>query len=262
MNKNSWAVNVYTFGYDGEAHYVNGKELQKTFTSSAEAKTYFKKLQLSYLREIDLSDQSIVWNADQSYIEKIDGFVFEATGEHVFPTGDTDGDNFLPDTMSDEDVLEFAEISGINVGEIVEFEGAPLFYVPWNRMTDKPFIDFDEDFPLLIFDKSQKKMLKRANEATMESDDIPRNDVGDILLRGSIQQLGTNAEELQSLVETSKDLDFDTSSELLSVKSRISAKKFMALNDLLRNPIYEVKEMNEEELEELRDRLDEIAHGE
>ena len=245
----SYVLRSYCFGYNDENFYVCGWKIGEIFDNRDEAEAAYRKLQLDYLRQLDLSEHEYVFNGDAKYLTKIDDFLHQKTGKRLLDGDYVDRDADLHTTLNEDDLLEFGEFAGMRAYKLIEFDDKPVFYALYNPR-EKDFVkNFDEYFEGLVYGNSQDEVNGMMAEYAYGADYVGR---------GSLEDLSDNPVLLKQLIDSSKGVNYDSSKKKLTLN--YNAENAAALNDLLKQPIFEIREMDAEAIKKIEDELMEAMY--
>ena len=238
----SYVIRAAYFGYNDEVFYVSGQTINSIHTDAEEALTKLNKLVVTHARQADLGEVDSVFDASNDYIKKLDDFVFEKCGKHIASGGYVDGGTYLPSELSDEDIFEFSKLAKMKAYDLVEFEDKPLFKTIWDCEKKEYQMFYDECMSGVIFagtDKELKINLKEFAEENSWSK-----------IKGNVDDITDKPALLNSLIESNKKLTFDSEKGKLKIKN-YSPSALLAVNELLKKPLFEVRELTADQIEEL-----------
>lgn len=238
-----YVIRQNDFAYNDEWYQTHSPILgaiQAVYTDKSEAEAAYKQLIVEALyHNEDLSNYDIGNGyADDATYEKLEVFVLEKTGEEF------DTDDEIPE-MELEDAFQFAQIAGILHYQLIEINETQPIHILWSNTQedyfrgdynntfdslDENFADID-DFDLYIFedDFTQDVIGRDLNELS-DSPEI-------------LKTLATNtpnivyAEDRNSIV----NIDWDD----------LHFTELKALNALLKQPIFEVRQITLEQLNKI-----------
>ncbi len=240
-----FVLRSYCFGYNDENFYVAGWQVGKIFDNREEAEATYRKLQVQYLNNLDLSEHEYVFDGEKEYLEKIDQWLFEKTGKHVFDGDYVDRDSNVHTELSEDDLFEFGEFAGMHAYKLIEFDDEPVFYTLYDPRDDDYVRFFDEDFEGPVYANSQDELNELIAQQAYEMD---------WEAFGSLESLSDNPVLLQQLIDSSKGLNYNENKKRLSVRDPRKSSA-AGLNELLKEPIYEIREMNAEEIRKLENEM-------
>ena len=244
MSNKTYVIRGYHFGYNDECYYVCGSSINSIYHDPKEAELKYKTLEVNYARNTNLGEEASIFDADSSLLQKIDDYVFEKTGIHIAPDGYVEHGIQLPSKMSDEEVLEFTKLAGIQAYKLVAFERNPVFYALWNVGESKYQYDYDEYYTGLVYAESREEALTNL-EILMED-----KEWGTMQIAGTLEELSPNPVLLEQLIKTSKCFSYDRSQPSVKVK-KAKAKDLAALNELLHQPLFELRELDPQTIMEI-----------
>lgn len=241
----SYVLRSYCFGYNDENFYVCGWQVGEIFSDKEKAEVSYRELQLAYLRQLDLSEHESVFNGDQKYLQKIDRYLHEKTGKNVLEGDYVDSQRELHTELSDDDLFAFGEFADMRAYKLIEFDDEPVFYALFDPREDEYVKYYDESFEGPVYGNSQDEI----NELIAEyAEDM------DWEAHGSVQELSDNPVLLQQLIDSSKGIKYENSEKRLYLDDP-NVSNVAAVNDLLRKPIFEIREMNTQAIKQLENEM-------
>lgn len=238
-----YVIRQNDFAYNDEWYQTHSPILgaiQAVYTDKSEAESAYKQLivQALYHNE-DLSNYDIGNGyADDATYEKLEAFVLEKTGEEF------DTDDEIPE-MELEDAFQFAQIAGILHYQLIEINETQPIHILWSNTQedyfrgdynntfdslDENFADID-DFDLYIFE-----------------DDFTQDVIG-----RDLNELSDSPELLKNLIQniTAAHYDVDENSITEIDWDDLHFTELKALNALLKQPIFEVRQITLEQLNKI-----------
>ena len=238
-----YALRANFFGYNDETFYVAGNRLQTIYPDLDSAKAALFQLELDSARQFELHEIDSFFNADDGFIEKMDAFVFERCGEHIVEDGEVIEDT-IPDALSDADTVEFVQMADMNSYQIIEVPTDKVFYTLWLIDKQQYALNYDESGTSLIYAESAQQLLDEQLENLMYTLDDELN------LSGSLEQLSHSPVLLQATIDSQKNLRYDQRKAQLQIKNQ-DPQALRAVHDLLKTPLYEIREHQLTELMQL-----------
>lgn len=249
MSGKTYVIRAYCFGYNDECYYVCGSRINGIYHDKEAAEKKYKALEVDYVRNTDLGEEGSIFDSGKNFIKKLDDFVFKKTGVHIMDGDYIDGGTSLPSKMSDDEVLEFAKLAKIQAYKLVAFESKPVFYALWDPMEQQYQLEYDECYTGLVYSESKSGAMKNLD------DFIEDRDWQGTRLKGTLQDLSATPELLEKLIESHpKKFGYNQSKSELIIK-KAKATSFSALNELLKVPLFELRELTPETLLELEQEL-------
>lgn len=240
MNHIQYVIRHNDFAYNDEWFQTSFPEagtIHAIYDNKDEAEQVFKQLIVSALYDAeDLSNYDIGngYATDETY-EALEQFVLEKTGEEY------ETDDAIPE-LSLDDAFQFAQISGVMHYQLLEIDNQKPIYILWSNeeqdylrsenynifdSTDENFNTLD-DFELYIFENDfNEQVFDRAFDEISESP---------ALLKTLVQGISVITYD----VENDKITDIDWED--------ISFSQLKSINALLKQPIFEVRQISLEAL--------------
>ncbi len=238
----SYVIRAAYFGYNDEVFYVSGQTINSVHTDKKEAELKLHKLVVEHARQMDLGEVASIFDGSDAFIKQLDDFVFLKCDKHIANGNYIDGGTYLPRELSDEDVFEFSKLSRMKAYDLVEFEDKPLFKALWDCEEEEYQMFFDEGMDGVIFASTDAELKENLAEFA--------EDKSWSELKGSIEELSDKPALLSALIESNEQLSFNNEKNVLKIKDE-STDALLAVNELLKKPLFEVKELTAEQIEEL-----------
>ncbi len=233
-----YVLRAYHFGYNDENFYVCGASINDVYTDRAEAEAEYRRLQLEYLRSIDLGEHEKFFNGEEAYIRKMATFIEDRTGHSIIAEqGWVDMGTDAHAEMSDDDLFEFGEAGELHAYKLIEYEDEPTFYALWDPRRGEYFKEFDEGYEGLLYGASEEELMRMLDERQ-----------GSIAWfewegQGTLDELTDNPELLRKLIESNYSIEYNEDAGILSFED-VNAREANALNELMKTPIFEVRELS------------------
>jgi hypothetical protein len=232
-------IRMMQFGYDDECVYVSGSSIFNVYSDLEEAESAYKKLEIEYIRKLDLYDQSSLWDANENFLKEANDFVKAKTGEFFFKGDRPESGDLLPKKMRDEDVLEFGRLADVLGYQLVSYENEPVFYTAWIHDKHDPdwLKEHDEVSSTLLYFESHEELIESIGEWAEQR-------LYDEKIKGSLEQLSDNPVLLASLLENAKGMNFVVKDGKSYVKFKsVTGSDICALNELLKKPLFEIRQI-------------------
>lgn len=240
-----FVLRSYCFGYNDENFYVVGWQVGKIFDDREEAEATYRKLQIQYLSDLDLSEHEYVFDGETEYLEKIDKYLHEKTGKHVLDGGYVGDNRFVHTELSDDDLFEFGEFADMRAYKLIEIDDEPVFYALFDPKENDYVKYYDESVEGPVYGNSLDEANELIAEHAYESDWVGR---------GSLESLSDNPVLLGQLIESTSGLGYNEGKKRLTIKDPRKGNA-AALNELLKKPIFEIREMDAQAMKKLEDEI-------
>ena len=240
----TYVIREKYFGYNDEVFYASGNRIASIFEQKEQAEATYKQLEINGVRDFPLYEVESLFDADETLLKKLDDFVFSCSGDHIYQDGEVSRDT-LPASLSDEDTFEFIQLANMQKFQLVQFEHEAKFYALWSVKQQKWVEEHDEFFASLAY-ADQPEQLK-TNVRTIFAD----YDYDDIELKGSFEDLSEQPVLLQALIENNKALKYNNKSQTLTILQGWEEEGLYAVNPLLKQPLFEIKEIEIEEIQRI-----------
>lgn len=236
-------IRQYQFGYNDECYYISGSNILKVYDDQAEAEAAYRKLEVAHIRGAELHEQSGLWDASGDELKPINDFVLSKVGKKLFASDHPDYDDSVPNELSDDDVLKLGELANIQGYKLVTFENEPVFYAIWIYGDDADWHkDYDEYSTSLVYSESREEIIDSVG-------DVAYDLWYDYKIKGSLAELSASPALLDSLLASTKKMKFveKPTRSFIKIKSE-DGTDLCALNELLRDPLFEIRELTLEQV--------------
>jgi hypothetical protein len=244
----TYVIREKYFGYNDEVFYASGQRIAGIFDNKEQAEIIYKQLEMNGMRDFALYEVEALFDADEALLKKLDDFVFSRCGEHIYQKGEVSRDP-LPKSLSDEDTFEFIQLADMQKFQLVQFENEARFYALWSVKQQKWVEEHDEFFASLVY-AEQPEQLK-SNVRTIFAD----YDYGDIQLQGSFEELSDQPVLLQAMIKAQSGLKYNQKTQTLIIMQGWEEEGLYAVNPLLKQPLFEIREIELEEIQSIEKAL-------
>ena len=235
------------FGYNDEVFYVAGNRIANVFDNKQQAELAYKKLEIDGARDFALYEVESLFDADEALLQQLDDFVYSRCGEHICEEGDI-SDDVLPASLSDDDTFEFIQLAGMQKFQLVEFENQVKFYGLWSVKKQRWVEEHDECFAGLIYSENLDAFKSKVEHIFADYD------YSAIELKGSLEELSAQPILLQAMISAQSGLSYDEAKQTLVIDAW-QDEALYAVNSLLKQPLFEIKEIGLEEIQTIEKEL-------
>ena len=243
----TYVIREKYFGYNDEVFYVAGNRIANVFEDKQQAEAAYKQLEIKGARDFALYEVESLFNATEEELQKLDDFVFARCGEHIADGGDI-SDDVLPESLSDEDTFEFIQLAGMQKFQLVEFENQVKFYGLWSVKKQRWVEEQDECFAGLIYSENLDAFKSKVEHIFADYD------YSAIELKGSLEELSAQPILLQAMISAQSGLSYDEAKQTLVIDAW-QDEALYAVNSLLKQPLFEIKEIGLEEIQTIEKEL-------
>ena len=243
----TYVIREKYFGYNDEVFYVAGNRIANVFEDKQQAEAAYKQLEIKGARDFALYEVESLFDADEALLQQLDDFVYSRCGEHICEEGDI-SDDVLPVSLSDDDTFEFIQLAGMQKFQLVEFENQVKFYGLWSVKKQRWVEEHDECFAGLIYSESLDAFKSKVEHIFADYD------YDAIQLKGTLEQLSEQPLLLKALLATESGLSYDENTQTLTIGAW-QEDALYAINPLLKQPIFEIKEIGLEEIQTIEKEL-------
>ena len=243
----TYVIREKYFGYNDEVFYVAGNRIANVFEDKQQAEAAYKQLEIKGARDFALYEVESLFNATEEELQKLDDFVFARCGEHICEAGDI-SDDVLPVSLSDDDTFEFIQLAGMQKFQLVEFENQVKFYGLWSVKKQRWVEEHDECFAGLIYSENLDAFKSKVEHIFADYD------YSAIELKGSLEELSAQPILLQAMISAQSGLSYDEAKQTLVIDAW-QDEALYAVNSLLKQPLFEIKEIGLEEIQTIEKEL-------
>lgn len=231
------------FAYNDEwfqTVFPEAGRIHTIYEDKAEAEYAFKKLIVEALYADDDLNNYDIGNgyASEETYEKLEQFVLEKTGEEF------EIDDEIPE-MELDDAFEFAQLSGVLHYQLIEIDEQKPIYILWSNEEQ----DYLRSENYNIFDSTDE------NFNTIDDFElyIFENDFNEHVFDQSLEKISESPEILKSLILGIPALVYaEDRNCILNIDwEDISFSQLKAINALLKNPIFEIRQVTLEQLNKI-----------
>ncbi|MFV5594675.1 hypothetical protein [Acinetobacter junii] len=239
----TYVIRAKYFGYNDEVFYVAGNRIANIFDNKQQAELAYKKLEIDGARDFALYEVESLFDADEALLQQLDDFVYSRCGEHICEEGDI-SDDVLPASLSDDDTFEFIQLAGMQKFQLIEFENQVKFYGLWSVKKQQWVEEHDECFAGLIYSENLDAFKSKVEHIFADYD------YSAIELKGSLDELSAQPILLQAMISTQSGLSYDEAKQTLVIDAW-QDEALYAVNSLLKQPLFEIKEISLEEIQKI-----------
>ena len=243
----TYVIRAKYFGYNDEVFYVAGNRIANVFDNKQQAELAYKKLEIDGARDFALYEVESLFDADEALLQQLDDFVYSRCGEHICEAGDI-SDDVLPVSLSDDDTFEFIQLAGMQKFQLVEFENQVKFYGLWSVKKQRWVEEHDECFAGLIYSENLDAFKSKVEHIFADYD------YSAIELKGSLEELSAQPILLQAMISAQSGLSYDEAKQTLVIDAW-QDEALYAVNSLLKQPLFEIKEIGLEEIQTIEKEL-------
>ena len=243
----TYVIREKYFGYNDEVFYVAGNRIANVFEDKQQAEAAYKQLEIKGARDFALYEVESLFDADEALLQQLDDFVYSRCGEHICEAGDI-SDDVLPVSLSDDDTFEFIQLAGMQKFQLVEFENQVKFYGLWSVKKQRWVEEHDECFAGLIYSENLDAFKSKVEHIFADYD------YSAIELKGSLEELSAQPILLQAMISAQSGLSYDEAKQTLVIDAW-QDEALYAVNSLLKQPLFEIKEIGLEEIQTIEKEL-------
>lgn len=238
MSNIQYVIRHNDFAYNDEWYQTLSAEtgqIHTIYQDKTEAEQAFKELIVEALyQDEELSNYDIGNGyADDETYEKLEAFVLEKTGE------DFEIDDEIPE-LSLDDAFEFAQISGVMHYQLIEIDAQKPIYILWSNLEQDYFRSDNNN----VFDSTDDNFSTREDfELYMFEDDFNEQ-----VFKQALDEISDSPEILKALILNTPSVSYAEDCVTDIDWEEITLSELKAFNALLKNPVFEIKQINLEQL--------------
>lgn len=268
MNQKIYVIRKIAYQYSDEFWFVNAPGgIEHVYYDEAEARQRLQELECPMFRDLDLGniEQLSPCGCSQQFRqqrEALDRYLKETLGKSLFTYDDRYDDLYmemhiyLPQQVSDEQIMQIRAISGVKFYDLSVFEDEACFYAIWLPQNNAFYStgNFGEGYAIYFFN-THEEALERAQSVrwglSMPGAEPP------VELPGTLAELSEQPAILQSLIQQHDSLIYDEQQAVLTfhcgpIRHLPHDKdEFIMLNALLRQPFFEIRTISLAEAEQI-----------
>ena len=144
-------------------------------------------------------------------------------------------DTYLPNHLTDEQIMQIREITGIKFHELAVFEDEAVFYGIWITRAKEFYSAKSGHYgEATYFFNSHHQAMEYAKKWLQSS-------LLDKPLKGQLEQLTEQPSILMSLINQSNSLKYDPKNAILEIHYCLQGEELISLNALLKQPLFEIR---------------------
>lgn len=237
----TFVIRKVAYHYSDEHLYVHTLGgIEKVFDSEEKAKAAFINLERKALENVDLGDIEQLSGCSLDFYKEARAFKFFY--KNRFDEDIVNVDEYgnltcergakLPKGLTEKDVMDIRRTLGLKFHELTEYDSKPVFFGIWVNKENK----FIEHIGATYFYNSYAEALSNANSKIREL--LNRSE-----FKGSLDEISTNPTFLKYVIQNSNQIEYDESEQILKTKYLQKHEEALALNELLKNKVFEIREI-------------------
>lgn len=245
-----YVIRSFEFAYNDEYYQTDGNlsYVKASYDTLEEAEAALKKLNAEALRggiDSDLGNYEPFYEASEELIAELNEFCLARCGEPLTTSGYVES---IPEGLGDDDVCEIAKRTGLEAYRLVTMDTAQTYYAIWmdgaNPLT-REFHYLCDYNGTVFYSENLEQMLSDSEVASIFTSLFPKSFIG------RLEELSDSPQLLQHLIDQNP-YGFKYQSSLLTINnSYAGVEELRALNALLKNPVFEVRELTFEQASKL-----------
>lgn len=244
MSNIKYVIRHNDFAYNDEWYqtdWITQGSIHTIYSDKNEAEQAYKQLIVEALYNVEGIGQYSIGNGDLSDTEyqALDDFLLEKTGHNFEYFAD---DDVFP-ALNLDDAFKLAQLSGIVHYQLLEIDDSKPNYVIWLNNEQSYFSNYDSG---AIVSGNYEDFIQ------YDTCDWHFFDQISTTLKGTLSELSDSPEILEKLLEDAKGIQYSVENQTLDINGNHSNYDTLkALNALLKQPIFEIRQVTLEELAQL-----------
>lgn len=266
MSQKIYVIRKIAYYYSDEFWFVNAPGgIEHVYYDEAEARQRLQELECPMFREQDLGDiEQLCCDYNERYTqqrEALDQYLKEILGESLLTRDDEYDDlymemeTYLPQQVSDEQIMQIRAISGVKFYDLSVFEDEAFFYAIWLPGSHTFYSTGDtSEGDSIYFFNTHEEAIERVQNLRWEFS-VPGTEL--IELPGTLAELSEQPAILQSLIQQHDSLIYDEQTAVLTFHCGPirdlpgDTDEFVMLNALLKQPFFEICTISLAEAEQI-----------
>lgn len=239
-----FVIRHVSFAYNDEwfMNYGDLGSIKAVFSNAASAQTELQRLTVAFWHGEELSSYGIFCEPQAKLMDKLNAFCLARCGQ---PLTEEDGYAYqLPSGLSDADVVELVKMADLMPYQVVEIPDDGGFVALW--LPEEERYVSSEDIEIVYHPNVETFMTDVSYQLY---DAFPET------WQGSYEDISHSPLLLRQLIASQPDcFSYDETQQRLSLKKKIweiPGAQLFALNALLTNPVFEVRQLSVDELVEM-----------
>ena len=247
MKRRTYVIRKVAYHYSDEYLYVHTLGgIHRVYHDHTEALRELQALESEAFRSTDFGNIEQFspcgsWTSHHHQRVALDRYLREHFGSSFLQQDDgrpqlaVEPDSYLPEGITDEQIMQIRELTGVRFHELGVFEDEVVFYGIWlsreNRFYSVDVGEFGESVYFFnTYDEANEGVKKLLAYALWGR-----------VIEGTLEELTDQPSMLQSLTERSQALEYDRQRGVLRLSSFGNGEELLMLNALLRQPLFEIR---------------------
>jgi hypothetical protein len=252
-----YVIRAFQFTYYDEYYHYDGDwaAIEAVFDDAAIAQAELERLTVKEMRR-SLVMYPPFWEASDDFVKRANALCVERCGNPLFHENSPSSGHqaeYIPEGMSDADVLELAQLANLQIFHVFEVPADGGFLALWLPEQKHYIGTYTGTTPLDI-------VYQLSIDAFME-DYIPYqiSFVFPKSWNGTYEDLSNTPMLLRQFVSSQQHMAYDDATQTLSFTapdsnpvSYVSIPDLFALNALLKKPVFEIRKLTVQELQAMK----------
>jgi hypothetical protein len=248
MKQKTYVIRKLAFFYSDEYYFVERQDgIVDTFNDEQEARQTLAELEVPLLRRLDFGNieqmvqRGIFQEERAALAQYFQSLSLPAIVAHYEPTGELyiRSQTYLPESLTDEQVMHIREITGVRLYELSVFEGEVVFYGIWLPREQKFLQAEEEEYGTVVyFFNTYEEALDgvRQHRFRLQRDKLV----------GTIDTLTEQPALFKSFIEENWAVHYDSEAGYVEIGNMFgyaadTGDTLIAFNALLKEPLFEIR---------------------
>lgn len=248
MSNMKYVIRHQSFGYNDEWYCLDWAmqgAIKAVYSDKVEAEQQYKKLIVHALYQDDFYNFSIAnGEATEEQYAQIEAFILEKTGEEF--------DNESIPEMNEDDAFEFAKLSGILHFQLIEVDDSLPNYVIFNPTTNRYVYASTPEESVLLTGNTEQFLFDMNNYIDDYWQEETVNQFFDDLnleQKGTLEELSDAPALLEQFIKENSWLSYENQGlKIENDADEDTFNRIKSLNALLKQPIFEIRQVTLEQL--------------
>lgn len=242
MSQTTYVIRKIAYFYNDEYHYeapMGG--IAGVYHDAQTAKKALTRLEVPEFRSLDFGDieqTSFCGGPFDEERKRLHEYLQTTLGQSIFTQEEdwlyVELKTYLPQTLTDEQIMKIRDLSKIRFHELSAFDDEVHFYAIW-LVTENQFLQAHRgkfgNAP--YFFNSYDEALEAINSLCYLFEGVS--------IKGRLEELSYQPSLLRSLIEGTRSFNYNELDYTLKLIYPVEAKDLIALNVLLKEPIYGIR---------------------
>jgi hypothetical protein len=254
MKQKTYVIRKIAYLFNDEYYFSAGLGgISGIYHDEEEAKQEYVALEVAEIRQLDFgktkqsfSNQPEERRRLHEYLQTMlpQSFFWVSTSGEI---GLMEQDSYLPASLTDEQIMEIREVFKFQFHELSVFEDEAVFYATWLPREGKflgPSVERYERYKNAVY-------FFNTREEALEGIERLSYHYSEKILKGTIEELSDNPTLVRSLNEGDRLFQYFEGEAYIQLNYRPDGEDLIALNALLKEPLFEIRTLSLEKASQI-----------